>query len=130
MPDKVVEIAAQKNVTKLVSGKSLSRPQSNWRLSSTFNDKLLRESKGIDLLILGTEDEPESPEIPAPPSPKSLYWRATGFVILAGLLGYPFVGLINPTNLVMLFLAAVVATAVFYGRGPSNLGLGAFRTGL
>lgn len=120
VPDKVVEIAAQKNVTKLVSGKSLSRPQSNWRLSSTFNDKLLRESKGIDLLILGTDEDPESPEIPAPSSPKSFYWRATGFVVLAGLLGYPLVDFINPTNLVMLFLAAVVATAVFYGRGPSG----------
>jgi len=44
-----------------------------------------------------------------------------GLVALAVLAGWPFRSMIHPVNLVMLFLAVVVASAVFLGRGPAIL---------
>ena len=37
------------------------------------------------------------------------------------MLGFPIYNFIHPTNLVMLYLAAVVTTAILWGRGPSML---------
>ncbi|HWQ45420.1 MAG TPA: DUF4118 domain-containing protein [Longilinea sp.] len=49
------------------------------------------------------------------------YLLSLGLVALAVLAGWPFRSLIHPVNLVMLFLAVVVASAVFCGRGPAIL---------
>lgn len=49
------------------------------------------------------------------------YFLSFGLVALAVMAGWPIRSLIHPVNLVMLFLAAVVASAVFCGRGPAIL---------
>ena len=49
------------------------------------------------------------------------YLYSIGLVMLATALGYPLHLIIEPTNLVMLYLAAVVIAAVTLGRGPSLL---------
>ncbi len=49
------------------------------------------------------------------------YLFAILLVGFATLVGEPLRGILNPTNKVMLYLAAVVTTAYFWGRGPSNL---------
>jgi two-component system sensor histidine kinase KdpD len=49
------------------------------------------------------------------------YLYSIGLVMLATALGYPIHLIIEPTNLVMLYLAVVVIAAVTLGRGPSLL---------
>jgi len=49
------------------------------------------------------------------------YLASLGLVALATLLGEPVRALLHPTNLVMLYLAAVVLAAFFLGRGPALL---------
>jgi len=49
------------------------------------------------------------------------YLQSLGLVALASLLGVPIRALLHPTNLVMLYMAAVVISAFFLGRGPSIL---------
>ena len=49
------------------------------------------------------------------------YLESLGLVALATLLGMPIRALLHPTNLVMLYMAAVVIAAFFLGRGPAML---------
>jgi two-component system, OmpR family, sensor histidine kinase KdpD len=49
------------------------------------------------------------------------YLQSMGLVAVATLLGVPIRALLHPTNLVMLYMAAVVIAAFFLGRGPSML---------
>ncbi len=49
------------------------------------------------------------------------YIESIGLVALATLLGLPVRSLLHPTNLVMLYMAAVVIAAFFLGRGPAML---------
>ncbi len=56
-----------------------------------------------------------------PHRPWSRYAHSIGLVVLMTLLGFPLRNWLDPTNLVMLYLAAVVIAAVFLGRGPSVL---------
>ena len=44
-----------------------------------------------------------------------------GLVALSTILGITVRGNLEPTNLVMLYLASVVISAIFLGRGPSLL---------
>ncbi|MCB0046121.1 MAG: DUF4118 domain-containing protein [Caldilineaceae bacterium] len=57
--------------------------------------------------------------------PSKMAWRRYGqsviLVVIATLLGQPIRVLINPTNLVMLYLLVVVISAVWLGRGPAVL---------
>ncbi len=54
-------------------------------------------------------------------SPLRRYLVAAGLVGLVTLLGMPMVPTIEPTNLVMFYLGAVVVAAIYLGRGPSIL---------
>jgi len=49
------------------------------------------------------------------------YIESLGLVALATLLGLPIRALLHPTNLVMLYMVAVVIAAFFLGRGPAML---------
>jgi len=49
------------------------------------------------------------------------FLESIGLVALATLLGLPIRTLLHPTNLVMLYMAAVVIAAFFLGRGPAML---------
>jgi two-component system sensor histidine kinase KdpD len=49
------------------------------------------------------------------------YLRSVALVVAATLVGLPIYGLIAATNLVMVYLAAVLIAAVYLGRGPSIL---------
>ena len=57
----------------------------------------------------------------APPSDRRRWLYALPPVVVATLIGWPLRSLIEPANLVMLYLAAVVLSAVFLGRGPAIL---------
>lgn len=122
--DQVLETAAAKNVTKVVTGRTPQRTPFHVWLRPSLADSVLHGARGVDVLVLAGDDEvgelepvarPRSPLAPGP------YLMATAMVALATVLGMPLTELVNPTVQVMLYLAAVVGSAYLYGTGPSNL---------
>ena len=123
IPDAIVAYAHKHNVTKIVAGKPL---HSYWQeLShSSVVDQIIRTSGTIDVYVIsGETQKPQSSE--APVRRKHHSWRrylfSTLLVAAATLLGAPLHRFMSPTNLAMVYLAAVVLAAVYLGRGPSIL---------
>ncbi|HTP01217.1 MAG TPA: sensor histidine kinase KdpD [Anaerolineales bacterium] len=123
IPEAVFNYAHKHNITKIVVGKPL-RPR--WRewFSGSVVDQLVYASGDIDIYVIGANLESVQPLVsPAwrPHRPALRYALSLGLVGLATLVGLLFRAHIEPTNLVMIYLAAVVISAVYLGRGPSLL---------
>jgi two-component system sensor histidine kinase KdpD len=119
--DQVLETAATKNVSKVVTGRTPRLgPWHAW-LKPSLADSVLRDARGVDVLVLASDEEAPEPtqrsRARVSPGP---YLAAAGLVGLATLLGLPLASMVNPTIQVMLYLAAVVGTAYLHGLGPSN----------
>ncbi len=118
----LVDHARRQNVTKIVAGRPV-RPRWRELVRGSLVDRIIRISGGIDVYVIGSGEPSEAaPSVPARPSPplrRFLYSLPP--VILATLIGWPLSDWIEPTNLVMPYLAAVVVAAVYLGRGPAIL---------
>ncbi len=117
----VIDFAHKKNITKIVAGKSL-RPHWQELLRGSFVDKLLRQSKDIDVYVVTSSDKPSVPSKENPPrldSSISRYAWSLVLVALATSVGMLIGRRIEATNLVMVYLLAVVFAAVYLGRGPA-----------
>ncbi|OGO35530.1 MAG: two-component sensor histidine kinase [Chloroflexi bacterium RBG_16_57_11] len=121
--DAVLEYAHRNNVTKIVVGKPLRPRWQEW-LSGSVVDQLIHASGDIDIYVISGRPEPQQGVVPAAWRPHSPWWRylvSLALVALATLLGLSVRGQLEPTNLVMLYLAVVVIAAIYLGRGPSLL---------
>lgn len=123
IPGTILQYAQKHNVTKIVAGKPLRPLWQDWLQGSTV-EQLIRRSGTIDIhVITGTESgKLPTNEIPwQPHRPFTRYlWSILLVAIAAGvseLIGHD----ISPTNLVMVYLLAVIVAAVYLGRGPAIL---------
>ncbi len=120
--DTIVAFAHSHNATKIVAGKPL---QPRWRelLRGSIVDQIIRLSRDIDVYVISAERSDPSQDTSRPARRKRMqtgsYLRSAGLVALATLLGLPFRPFIEPTNLVMLYLLAVVLAALSLGRAPA-----------
>jgi len=128
----VLDYARRHNVTKIIVGKPLRpRWQELIRNSPGFGtgrgsvvDELIRTSGEIDLYMVTSEAEPAKPKMPEGWRPHQPWIRYIWATLLAAAatgvssLIFPF---ISPVNLVILYLLAVVLSAVYLGRGPAVL---------
>ncbi len=119
VPEAVMEYAREHNVTTVVVGKPLQR---RW-LRADLADELIRLSGDVDVFVISADSASA-----APPRPVNLarargwhYGAAALTVAVSTLLCWPLSYRLEPTNLVMPYLAAVVLTAYWFGRGPSML---------
>lgn len=121
VPGTLVDFARKNNVNKIITGKPL---RSRWQelLFGSLTNDLIRLSGTIDVYVVS---DPSGP-LPAPISPvlrpTSSWPRYALSVLLVAfvtLISFPIYGHIHVTNLVMLYLAAVVISALYLGRGPS-----------
>jgi two-component system sensor histidine kinase KdpD len=122
--DEVIHFCHQNNITKIVAGKPLRPRWSEILHGGSVIDQIIRKSGHIDIYIVSEKSENIHETIPKgwlPHRPFIRYIGSIGLVALMTLIGYPIRPLLEPTNLVMLYLAAVVIAAVFLGRGPSIL---------
>lgn len=119
----VLDYARRHNVTKIIVGKPL---RSRWQelFRGSVVDELIHNSGEIDLYMVTHEAEPLSTKVlegwrPHQPWPRYI-WAALLAAAATGLsaLIFPF---ISPTNLVILYLLAVVLSAFYLGRGPAIL---------
>ncbi len=122
--DTVLEFAHRNNVTKIIAGKPLRPRWFELLRGGSVVDQIIRKSGMIDIYVI-SEPTPES--VPMPQSTSLLnqrwgrYFKSLLLVgAVTGLNSIIFVNL-EPTNLVMFYLAAVVIAAMFWGRGPSIL---------
>jgi two-component system sensor histidine kinase KdpD len=123
----VLDFAHRQNITKIIVGKPL-RPRWQEVLKGSVVDQLIRASGDIDVYVINATPETNPPVVPnewRPHSPLRRYLLSLGLVGIATVLGLTVRGDLEPTNLVMLYLASVVISAIYLGRGPSLLAVAA-----
>ncbi len=120
--DAVIDFAVKHNVTKIVVGKP-SKPR--WRefLRPPLVDQIIRLSGTIDVYVVSINSAETKPEAATARQRKQFVWSgymASAALVagatVAGLLVRPFLA---PTNLVMIYLLAVVLAAVRLGLRPA-----------
>ena len=124
----IITYAHKHNVTMVIAGKPL---KPHWRelLRGSLADQIIRASGDIDVCVISAAPEKqEAREVPLRGVRR--LWRqyllSVLLVLAATLLSIPVHRVVSPTNLVMIYLAAVVLAAVYLGRGSAMLA--AFRS--
>ncbi len=129
----ILAYAHRHNVTKIIAGKPVYSRWIEFLRGSTV-DRLIRMSGKIDVYVISSEAEPQQTrklvEGWRPHRPLGRYMLGLLLVAAATGLGTLVNPYIHPTNLIVIFLLAVVLAAVYLGRGPSImvsiLGVAAF----
>ncbi len=121
MVEETIAYAQQRNVTKIVIGKSeLSRHR--FRSTQSPADRLIRETGEIDVYVIHGVAEPTATVEPTPrPAFAWRPWIGTG-VVLAACTGLALVWHqldLTEANLVMTYLLGVMLVAFRYGRAPA-----------
>ncbi|BDV41148.1 two-component sensor histidine kinase [Geotalea uraniireducens] len=121
--DALIDYAVRHNVTKIVVGKP-AKPRWRELLSPPIVDQLIRLSGVIDVVVVsfapgvGEERRPGKPaQAPAVPG----YLASLGLVAAASLICLLVKPFLQPTNMVMIYLLAVVLSAIRFGRRPAVL---------
>jgi two-component system sensor histidine kinase KdpD len=119
----LLDYARKNNITRILVGKPARPRWQDWLRESPVR-RLIRNSGSIDIFVTSGEAEASRVSaartlLPQPPFLRYLW----GILLVAAATGLGFTvrGTISPTNLVMLYLLAVIVSAAWLGRGPSIL---------
>ncbi len=126
----LVRYAREHNLVRLVLGRG-TRGRGRWRWRRALADQLVRSADDLDVLQVALPTRPGAPApdlARAPGTPDEAAgsaWRgyaaaATACALLA-LLATPMAGVLELSNIVMLFLLVVVGVGLRFGRGPAVL---------
>ncbi len=119
--DAVLDFAHKNNITKVVVGKPLKpRWQELW--NGSIVDQLIYASGDIDVYVISARAELKKSIVPKDwqlHRPFGRYIFGILLVAMSTVIGVSIRGNLEPANLVMLYLASTVISAVFLGRGPS-----------
>lgn len=120
--DAVMEYASRHNITKIVMGKP-NKPR--WReiLDPPIVDCVIRESGAVDVVVVSFEREKPAGAAAAPKRPHTPelrgYAASLALIVAATLLCELLRSFLEPTNMVMFYLLAVVVASVRLGRKPA-----------
>jgi two-component system sensor histidine kinase KdpD len=123
VPEGVIRFARENSITKIIIGKPL---RARWQevVFGSPVDEILHKSGTIDVYIITDSEGPLRRGFPSrwkPHAPWSRYLMSVVLIAVVTLLGVPIHLWIEPTNLVMIYLLAVILAALYLGRGPSIL---------
>jgi len=125
--EEVLRFARAHNVTKLVVGRPTRRRGLARVQRSIFND-LIVQAAPIDLVVVSVGTAAPAADVRRAPSRERPDWRqvvdALALVAAATALGLPLVGRLEPTNLVMVYLVAVLIAALRLGLVPALVAAG------
>ncbi|HEV3235663.1 MAG TPA: sensor histidine kinase KdpD [Gemmataceae bacterium] len=119
--DEVLAYARNRNVTKIIVGKSL---QPRWKefLRGSFVYELTRQSGDIDVYVISGDPEETPPPVARSAlksrNPANYFWAVLVVAFCTGL-GYLMFQHFELVNIVMVYLLGVVAISMRFGRGPS-----------
>jgi len=121
----LVRYAREHNLARLVVGRSRWR----WPWQRSAADRLAEQADDLDVVQVALPALPRErarPQAsPAGPVQGEFPWRGYAAAVAAcaatALLATPLLGLLELTNIVMIFLLAVVGVGWVYGRGPAVL---------
>ncbi len=121
----VVDFARTHNIATMMVGKPL-RPRWWELLKGTVFDRIIRESRDLDIYVISNASPTQSLDLPRRFAGRSpwqwqRYVQSAALVAMATLLGFPLRPLIEPTNLVMIYLLVVVMAAIWLGQRPAIL---------
>lgn len=118
----IMDFARDQNITKLIIGKT---PRSRWRdlLFGSLPDELVRYSGEIDVYIITSQKTPVSKTEQTTMDKAAIAWKvygvALGAVGLATGIDYLLRPFFNESNLIMVYLLAVIFVSLFGKMGPS-----------
>ncbi len=119
----VLDFAHKNNITKVVVGKPLKpRWQELW--NGSIVDQLIYASGDIDVYVISARSESSKSILPREwqlHRPFGRYLLGLLLVTISTSIGLFIRGNLEPANLVMLYLASTVISAIYLGRGPSLL---------
>lgn len=118
----LVNFARERNVTKIVAGKTAQPRWKQW-FSRTIIDQMLEQSGDIDVYVVSGEGE-QHVAAPKTRNQTPIRWRdyvlAAAVVGICGLLAWSARALgLADANIVMIFLAGVAINSARFGRGPA-----------
>src|SRR5512133_2493332 len=119
----VLDYAHKNNITKVVIGKPI-KPRWQELIRGSIVDQLVYASGDIDVYVISAREGKTSISVPRdwqPHRPLARYVWSLVLVALSTVAGVLVRSDLEPTNLVMLYMASVVISAIFLGRGPSLL---------
>ena len=119
----LVRHAREHNLSRLVIGRT--RRRWPWQISSA--DRIAELADDLDVVQVAMPaaarqpDTPQASRVLAGEFPWRGYAAAMAACALTALLATPLLGVLELTNIVMIFLLAVVGVGWIYGRGPAVL---------
>ena len=119
----LVLYAREHNLSRLVMGRTTRRWR--WPGQCTLGDAIEAEVDDLDVLRVAlprtVPEQPTRSDKPVARTPIKWKGYAAAAVVCGAttLLATPLLGMLELTNIVMLFLLAVVGVALRYGRGPA-----------
>ena len=123
--EELVRHATANNVTHIVIGAPKKPTWREWRWSRSTPDELIRQAGDISVhVISGNEKDPASQRgVKAAPSAPTLnpraYLLATAYVAIALAVGVVLDQVLDVRNLALVFLMAVLTSAVIHGLRPA-----------
>lgn len=118
----LLEYARVHNVSKFVIGKP-SHPRWRDRVFGSKLERIVRESGDVDVYVITGEEETEAPRraraAPAARGRPAEYLAVAAVIAACTGLGALMFGRFERTNVAMVYLLAVIALSVRFGRGPS-----------
>jgi len=118
----LIDYAVKNNVTKIIVGKP-TKPRWLEFLQPPLVDQIIRLSGTIDVYVVSIADAEKKPKAsvaqPSKPVPWSGYMKSMALVIAASVLCELVRPFLAPTNLVMIYLLAVVLAATRLGLKPA-----------
>ena len=121
--DEVLQFYQRHNITNIILGRT-RRPRWQEFFSLSVADEIIRKSSKVGVFVVN-EDQETLEDIRTkkwlPHQPLMRYLKSLVLVGVATWISHLVGDFIDPTNLVMLYLIAVVIAAIFLGKGPSIL---------